>query len=44
MLVTPYGNRLDVGTSMAVNSASTSYVRGAVDSEIGLNRPRRRPG
>ncbi|MGW0901020.1 hypothetical protein ACWD0G_29280 [Streptomyces goshikiensis] len=43
-LVTPCGNRLDVVTSMAVYSTVTSYVRGAVDSEIGPNRPRRRPG
>ncbi|MFF2578473.1 TetR/AcrR family transcriptional regulator [Streptomyces goshikiensis] len=37
-LVTLRDNRLDVGTSMSVYSTVTSYVRGAVDSEIGLNR------
>ncbi len=32
------GNRLDADTSMAVYNTVTSYVRGAVDAEIGLNQ------
>ncbi|MCP3821449.1 TetR/AcrR family transcriptional regulator [Streptomyces sp. A3M-1-3] len=32
------GNRFDADTSMAVYSTVTSYVRGAVDLEIGLNQ------
>ncbi|WP_062214985.1 TetR/AcrR family transcriptional regulator [Streptomyces sp. NBRC 109706] len=38
------GNRLDADTAMAVYSTVTAYVRGAVDSEIGLNQMLRARG